>query len=148
MSTSKRLVLLSILTLVTTTEAIGQDAGWELLSSVRISEEGSGLNWRAVKVFPEAVRAATDGFEITGYAIPIVPEAYVETFLLVADPADCPFCGNSGYGPVLEVHLKRPLGDLVEFDEITVTGQLELIDDPETFQAFRLLDAIPVEGQS
>ena len=148
MSKWKQLALLSILTLGITTSAFANPDNWGLLSGVKISEEGEGLDWKAVKEFPASLQAATDGFTITGFAIPIVPEAYVETFLLVADPDDCPFCGSSGYGPVLEVHLKRPIGDLVEFAEITVRGTLELIDDPQTFQAYRLLDAYAVGDES
>lgn len=146
MSMWKPLALLSILTLATTTESWANDRSWELLASIKVEDKAIGLDWQAVKTFPEEVRAAADAFQITGYAVPIVPEAYVETFLLVSDPDDCPFCGSSGYGPALEVHLKRPLGNLTEFDLITVQGQLELIDDPMTFQAYRLLDAIPVES--
>ncbi|MEL7344052.1 MAG: hypothetical protein AAFN59_04220 [Pseudomonadota bacterium] len=135
---------MSILTLGTTTEAIGDEAGWDLLTSVKITEVGEGLDWRAEKTFSEDIRAAADAFQISGFVVPIVPEPYVQTFLLVAEPEDCPFCGSSGYGPVLEVHLKRPLAGLTEFAELTVRGQLELIDDPMTFQAYRLLEAIPV----
>lgn len=145
MSKSKLLMLLSILMLGMPTEGQSDDSAWRLLGAVQIEEKGEGLNWEAVKTFPDDLRAAIDAFRITGFAVPIVPEPYVQTFLLVADPEDCPFCGSSGYGPSLEVHLKRPMADLAEFDVVTLEGRLELIEDPQTFQAYRLMDAIAVE---
>ncbi|MEM9524920.1 MAG: hypothetical protein AAF982_13230, partial [Pseudomonadota bacterium] len=56
----------------------------------------------------------------------------------------CPFCGSGGYGPVLEVNLKRPLPALPEFSRVTVRGPLTLIDDPETLQMFRMQGATAV----
>ena len=147
MSRWKPLALLSILTLGITTEVNADEAAWALLTSVEIVEEGDDANWRAVKTFPDPLRAAAEDFTITGYVVPVLAEPYIQTFMLVSDPADCPFCGSNGYGPVLEVHLKRPIGDLVEFTEMTVRGQRELIEDPETYQAFRLIEAYPMGGE-
>ena len=147
MSRLKLLMLLSILTPVILTDASADEAAWRLLGAVKIEEKGEGLNWEAVKTFPDDLRAASDAFRITGFAVPIVPEPYVQTFLLVADPEDCPFCGSSGYGPSLEVHLKRPIADLTEFDVVTLEDRLELIEDPMTFQAYRLMDAVPMGSQ-
>eukprot|EP01023_Acetabularia_acetabulum_P059749 TRINITY_DN71854_c0_g1_i1.p2 TRINITY_DN71854_c0_g1~~TRINITY_DN71854_c0_g1_i1.p2 ORF type:complete len:150 (+),score=22.45 TRINITY_DN71854_c0_g1_i1:90-539(+) len=140
----------TILTLVTLTSVGAVSSGsaapadpWGLLASVEIEEIITDDLWQAKKTFPRALRAATDGFRISGYVVPVTAEPYIATFILVEDPAGCPFCGNDGYGPVLEVQLKRPIGGLVEFDQITVEGRLELIHDPETFQSYRLLDAVP-----
>lgn len=116
---------------------------WGLLAAVEVEEVIEGESYAALKTYPPALIAAQDSFEITGYVVPITAEPFISTFMLVEDPANCPFCGGSGYGPVLEVQLKRPIGTLREFTEITVEGRIELIEDPETFQSYRLVDAIP-----
>lgn len=135
----------NILTLVTTTSLIGaacalsaQPQNWQLLGAISFEEVEADGQWRVEKEFPDALRAATDGFTITGYYVPIEAQAYVTQFLLVPDPADCPFCGSNGYGISLEVHMDQPLPDMPEATELTITGVLELIDDPETYQFARL----------
>ncbi len=122
---------------------VADEESWSLLASVEIEEIEEGDFWEAKKTFPPALIAASRDFQITGYSVPVTAEPFVETFILVEDPDSCPFCGSSGYGPVLEVVLKRPMGNLVEFTQITVQGQLELIDDPMTYQSYRLVDAVP-----
>ena len=117
---------------------------WDMLARVDIEETIDGDIWRAEKTFPPELVAAAEGFEIEGFLVPILPEAYITTFLLVEDPADCPFCGSGGYGPTLEVHLKSPLSDIPEFTRVTVRGDLVLIEDPETTQSARLENAIPI----
>jgi len=112
-----------------------------LLDTVQIKEVMSGNQWRAEKTFSDGLRAATDGFTIEGYYLPIEAQGYISSFLLIRDPADCPFCGLSGYGPSLEVTLKRPMRDRAPYSKITLRGDLELIDDPETYMAYRLIDA-------
>ena len=124
-----------------------RDAPWRLLAAVEITEIIDGLNWRAEKSFPDALRAAAEeSFEIGGFLVPISAEAYIETFLLVQDPADCPFCGTGGYGPVVEVWMRHPLPDMPEFTQLSLRGDLVLIDDPETFQTYRLEDAVRIDG--
>lgn len=120
---------------------------WDLLRLAEVREEGEGLNWRAVKTIPDALRAEAEDFTVTGYLVPIVPEAELTTFLLVEQPEDCPFCGNGGYGPVLEVTMKSPLPDLAEFTEITLRGTLTFNEDPGTFQLYYLEDARRVIGE-
>ncbi|MEM9708853.1 MAG: hypothetical protein AAF871_08665 [Pseudomonadota bacterium] len=122
--------------------ALAGQGPWELLAAVEIDEVGDGDAWQAIKTFPPELVAARDGFLISGYAVPVTPEPYVQTFMLVEDQANCPFCGGDTYGPVLEVHLKRPAGDLKDFDAVTVSGQLELIEDTGTYQSYRLVDAV------
>ena len=126
-------------------DAADPDASWRLLADVEIKEIINGDLWRAEKTFPDALRAATDGFEITGFFVPITAQAYVETFLLVENPADCPFCGGGGYGPVVEVRMRHPLPDMPEFSLLRLRGDLVLIDDPETFQLYRLEDAVRLD---
>lgn len=121
--------------------------GWSLLQSVEVKEVVQDDLWRAQKSFPPELRAATEGFEVRGFYVPIQAEPYIQRFLVVQDPADCPFCGGSGYGPSLEVHLKKPMADIPEFSEITVKGDLDLIDDPDTYQAYILRGAVVMDGQ-
>ena len=94
------------------------------------------------KSIPAALTASAEMFTISGYAVPIEAQAYIGSFLLVPDPANCPFCGNSGYGPSLEVTLKRPLPALAEGTAVNVTGRLEFDLSPETYQTVRLRDAL------
>ncbi|SFH34692.1 hypothetical protein SAMN04488020_110136 [Palleronia marisminoris] len=136
-----------ILTLVTlTSPALAAPQGWSLLETIEIREEIDGDEWRAVKTFPDAVHDRAMGFRITGYVVPIEAEAYITTFLLVKDPANCPFCGTATDAPVIEVHLSKPLPDMPEFAEITVEGDLEFVDDPHTLQAVIMRDARKVQA--
>lgn len=137
---------LGILTSLIASAALPTEGAWRLLASVEIEEFEDGDIWEARKTFPDALVAAKSDFEITGYVVPITAEPYIQTFILVEDPDSCPFCGSSGYGPVLEVHLKRPMDALTEFTVLTVTGQLELIEDTQTYQSYRLVEAIPAPG--
>lgn len=118
------------------------DAAWRLLNTAEFHEIIDGDNWRVEKTIPAPLRAAAEDFEITGFFVPVIAQGEITEFLLVEDPADCPFCGSGGYGPVLEVTSKRPMPDLAEFAEITLRGQLEFNESPETLQLFRLKDAI------
>ncbi len=137
------ILTLGIITSAYATSALASDDAWDILASVEIEEVIEGDNYAAIKTFPPDLIARKDDFEISGFVVPITSEPYIQTFILVEDPANCPFCGGSGYGPVLEVKLKRPIGTLTEFTELTVEGRLELIEDPETFQSYRMVDAVP-----
>ncbi|MEM7616212.1 MAG: hypothetical protein AAF245_14255, partial [Pseudomonadota bacterium] len=110
----------------------------ETIAIEEVQEDGE---WRADKTFPADLRAATDSFEVRGYLIPIVPQGYFSQLLLVRDPDDCPFCGTGGYGPTLEVTLKRPINEIPDGGAALLRGTLELIEDPETLQSVRLIDA-------
>jgi len=116
------------------------DPSWELLSEIEIKETINGDMWSAEKTYPDDL-TTEEPFTITGYYVPLMAQAYQSQILLVPDPADCPFCGTNSYGPTLEVRLDRPLPDLPQFTLLTVTGQLEKIEDPETWQAIRLVGA-------
>lgn len=119
-------------------------AAWRLIASVEVREEVEGNAYKAVKTYPDALmEAASQPFTIQGYYVPVEAQAYVTTFLVVEDPADCPYCGsNSGYGPALEVHMSKPMPDLPEASLIRVQGRLVLNRDPETFQALVMRDAV------
>lgn len=119
----------------------GSEENWQLLGSVEIKEIITGDQWRVEKTFPPALKGAAKDFEIEGFFVPVLAEGEIRQFLLVEDPADCPFCGNGGYGPVLEVHTRRPVPDMPEFTVMTVKGQLEFVEDPETMQLFKLTEA-------
>ena len=115
---------------------------WSLLAAVEIEEIIEGDSYQAIKTYPPGLLERQGDFEVTGYVVPVTAEAFMSTFMLVEDPANCPFCGSSGgYGPVLEVQLKRPMPELDEFTEVTVSGTIELIEDPETYQSYRLVEA-------
>ena len=117
-------------------------SGWHLLDTVEIKEVETATEWRAEKTFPAALKAAAPSFTIEGYYVPIEPQGFVSSFLLIRDQEDCPFCGSSGgYGPSLEVSLKRPMQNLPPYSTVTLRGHLLLIDDPDTYMAFRLTDA-------
>lgn len=122
-------------------------AGWRLLDDVEITEVEAGNRFLVEKEFPPALRAAAAGFEISGYVVPIVPEPYMTTFLLVERPEDCPFCG-SGYGPsvTVEVLLEKPMKDIPEFSFVRLRGDLEFVEDPETMQLYRMRDAVVLPG--
>lgn len=138
----------TIATLATTTSlavtaalAASPFDNWRLLDSVEITEVVQNDIWIAQKTFPDDLVAARDGFTIEGFYLPIEAQAQITSFLLIRDPAECPFCGGGGYGPSLEVTLARPMNDRELYTRITIQGQLELIDDPETYMAYRLVDA-------
>ena len=124
----------------TATFANVDEAPWLLLSEIEITETINGDMWSAQKTYPDAL-STTEPFTITGYYVPLMAQAYQSQILLVPDPADCPFCGTNEYGPTLEVHLSEPLPDMPQFTLLTVTGQLQKIEDPETWQAIRLVEA-------
>ena len=137
----------STLTLVTTTSlalaALSSPLAadpWALISSVEIEEIETETEWLVKKSYPDGLEQGAT-LEVTGFLVPLLAQAYQSQFLIVPDPADCPFCGNGGYGPTLEVHVATPLPDLPEFSELTVTGRIELIDSTDTYQALRLVDA-------
>ena len=136
-----RALILTLVTLTSPALSAATPQGWDLLGAIEIGEEIDGDDWRAVKTFPASVRDRTEDFRISGYVVPVEAEPYITTFLLVKDPADCPFCGTASDAPVIEVHLSKPLPDMPEFAEITVEGDLEFVEDPFTLQAAIMRDA-------
>lgn len=141
----RRFAFLMIALLPLTAWAQDKEAAWRLLNSAEFEEIIDGQSWRVKKTIPDALRASAGDFQITGFFVPVLAQGEITEFLLVEDPADCPFCGNGGYGPVLEVHAKRPLPDMAEFAEITLRGQLEFNMSEETLQLYRLKDAILID---
>ena len=122
--------------------------GWSALEQVKVVQIETETRFEVEKHFPDSLRAAAAEFTISGYVVPVLPEPVMTMFLLVERPEDCPFCG-SGYGPSLtvEVHLARPMAELPEFSHLRLRGRLEFVEDPETMQLYRLMDAVVlVEG--
>ncbi|MEO0484445.1 MAG: hypothetical protein AAF092_00890 [Pseudomonadota bacterium] len=120
---------------------------WELLSQIEITETITDTSYRADKVFPEALTDAAAGFTIIGYAVPYaMPGQAVDTLMVVADMGDCPFCGASDHAGSLEVRLATPITGLEDGARIALTGDLELITDPETWQSAILRNARVVTG--
>jgi len=132
---------LALLTLPGTAAAADPAAAWRLLDRAVAEPRVAGDRLLFDKTFPDDLRAAAEDFAVEGFFVPVLAEPYIETFLLVETPANCPFCGDGGYAPVLEVYLKTPMQDRAEFSLIAVTGRLEFVNDPETLQMFRLVDA-------
>lgn len=119
------------------------DPSWALLDQIGMTEhETIDGDWKVEKTFPpELVDAAAEPFTITGYIIPVTSEPVQRQVLLVRNTEDCPFCGSAAYAPALEVWLASPVRDITEFDEVTVTGALQLVEDPDTLQAVVLTAA-------
>ena len=120
---------------------------WALLESIEVAEEGYGEDWKAVKYFPPEVLAAAEDFEIAGYLVPVYAEAELKHLVLVPWPTNCPFCGTAGagYGPLIEVTLKRGITGVAEGSLLRVRGKLEFIESPDTLQAYKLVDAIHLD---
>ncbi|MGR3435904.1 MAG: hypothetical protein ACU0CO_13610 [Shimia sp.] len=143
----------TILTLATTTSlAFGlgaqaangydPDAAWNELMDATFQEVIDGDFYAVLKDFPAAHQGGVDDFRIQGFVVPIEAQGRIGSFLLVQDPANCPFCGTGdSLAPVLEVLLKRRVPDIAEFTEVRVTGTLTPVVDPETWQLYRLTDA-------
>lgn len=124
------------------TYAMSPETVWnELAQSMAV--EQSDFTWK--KDYADSL---TNGMNltVTGFIVPVQVQAYFDSFLLVDDPQNCPFCGNGeGYGPVLEVQLKRAIPETAEFALITVEGTLEFVGDEYSSQLFRLKDARVVD---
>lgn len=123
---------------------IGQPAlanPWEMITGIGYEETDKNGEWAVKKTIPDALRAQAQEFTITGYYVPVEAQPYVKQFLIVPDPADCPFCGSNGYGPTLEVEMTSPMPDLPEATEVTVTGQLNFDESTETYRAVFLTGA-------
>lgn len=136
--------ILSLLALVATASPALANP-WDLINDIQYTETETETSWSVAKTIPEDLRAMADSFEITGYYVPIEAQAYVTSFLLVPDPADCPFCGENGYGPSLEVKMKRPMPDVPEATKITLRGTLHIDDSPETYRAVYVTEGVLVD---
>lgn len=113
---------------------------WDLITGISYKETETETSWSVEKTIPEELRAQAGEFTITGFYVPVEAQAQVTQFLLVPDPADCPFCGTNGYGPTLEVQMSRPVPDMAEATEVTVTGTLNFDESPETYRAVFLTE--------
>jgi hypothetical protein len=118
---------------------------WALITAIEYKETETASSWAVEKTVPEDLRVMADSFEITGFYVPVEAQAYVSQFLLVPDPADCPFCGENGYGPTLEVQMIRPVPDMPEGAEVSVKGQLRFDESTETYRAVYLTEAVLID---
>ena len=119
-----------------------QEPAWELLASIQIEDTSDDILPHMIKTFPKPVRDAAEEFVIEGYLIRFVAEPYLQEFMIVPDPPECPFCGGAGYGPYLEVNTRQPLDDLPDYTKLSLIGQLEFIEDPTVYDAVKLVDAV------
>ncbi|SNR98479.1 hypothetical protein [Antarctobacter heliothermus] len=129
--------------LVTASPALANP--WDLIEAIEYKETETETSWSVAKTIPADLRAMAEGFEITGYYVPVEAQAYVSSFLLVPDPADCPFCGENGYGPSLEVKMKRAVPDMPEATKITLRGTLHIDDSPETYRAVYVTEGVLID---
>lgn len=113
---------------------------WDLIRGIEISENETNGTWIVEKSYPAGLQDQAE-FSIRGFYVPVQAQGYVTQFLLVPDPDDCPFCGSSGYGISLEVHMRQPVPDMEEGTELAVRGRVDLVESPETYQAIVLRDA-------
>ncbi|KUF11782.1 hypothetical protein [Pseudoponticoccus marisrubri] len=118
---------------------------WDLIQQIGYKETEANGRWRVEKTIPPELRAMAPDFRITGYYVPVQAQARVTQFLLVPDPADCPFCGESGYGPTLEVTARRAMPDMPEGTRITLKGRLAIDDSDTTYRAVMLENAVLVD---
>ncbi|MBT54554.1 MAG: hypothetical protein CMF72_14305 [Mameliella sp.] len=118
---------------------------WNLIEAIEYKETETETSWSVAKIIPDDLRAMADSFEITGYYVPVEAQAYVSSFLLVPDPADCPFCGENGYGPSLEVKMKRAVPDMPEATKITLRGTLHIDNSPETYRAVYVTEGVLID---
>ncbi|MEM6464860.1 MAG: hypothetical protein AAF724_23415, partial [Pseudomonadota bacterium] len=90
---------------------------WQLLASIETYDISDDIVPNMIKTFPPDLRAAADGFAIEGYLMRFAAEPYLQEFLLLPDPPECPYCGGAGYGPFLEVIMREPLDDLPNYTQ-------------------------------
>ncbi|MAM61734.1 hypothetical protein [Maritimibacter sp. UBA3975] len=126
--------LIALAAIVAPAAASANDDPWALLGGIQIDEIITDTTYEVKKTYPAAIRDGAQEFRITGYAVPMYPGQATRDVLLVADMGDCPFCGSSDHGGSLQVELDEPVL-IEEGQRISVIGSLELVDDPETWQA-------------
>lgn len=119
---------------------------WALLGEIAIEEIATETTYEVRKSFPAALQGGLQEFRITGYAVPLTPGENVTGLLLVSDMGLCPFCGSGEHGGSLEVLLDEPMIGLEEGARISLVGNLEMVDDPMTWQTAVLRNARPVDG--
>ncbi|MBM1219387.1 hypothetical protein JQU17_04200 [Ponticoccus sp. SC2-23] len=125
-------------------QAIANDAGWDLLKSIGLEEIVTETSYEVRKSFPESLEAPVEGFSLTGFVVPLWNDGAIKDFILVSDMGFCPFCGDPEHGTAVQVELDIPMSELEEGMRITVQGVLEPVLDPETMQSVRLVQAAVV----
>jgi hypothetical protein len=126
-----------------TCAAPGEADPWDLITQISYEETETANSWSVAKTIPDELRDMAQGFEITGHYVQIeaLTANRIKQFIIVPEAADCPFCGESGYGPALEVTLKRAIRPIEEGTQITLRGTLQFDESPETYRAVFLTDA-------
>ena len=123
------------------TQAMANEAGWDLLKSIGLEEIVTETSYEVRKSFPESLEGPVEGFSLTGFVVPLWDEGGIRNFILVSDMGFCPFCGDPDHGGAVQVELDTAMDDLEEGMRITVQGVLEPVLDPETMQSVRLVRA-------
>lgn len=126
----------------TATAAAAQpEDAWHLLNQIGIEEIVTETSYEVRKTYPAGIENGVQGFEITGYAAPMIPGDMVRDLILVSYMGLCPLCGSADHGANLQVTLAQPVAMTDEMQRITLRGTLNRVDDPETWQAVILQDA-------
>ncbi len=111
---------------------------WATLATTReVLIEGS---WFTRAVFSDEIRPY-DGetVRMNGFMEPLEYDAEQSHFILMAYPRDCPFCISVGPTQLVEVITVEPVPNT--YDQITIEGRFELVEDPDEGMFFRLHDA-------
>lgn len=133
-------------TAFTATSAFADNSGWETLGKITIDEIVTEQSYEVRKSYPEALPPEGVEMELTGYAIPMYPGEEVTELLMVSDMGLCPFCGSGEHGASLQVTLEAPIAMINEEMRITVKGVMNRVNDPETWQAVKMENAIITAG--
>ncbi|MEL6586368.1 MAG: hypothetical protein AAFY65_16060 [Pseudomonadota bacterium] len=125
--------------------ASAEEANWSVIKGIDIKEVVTEDSYKAVKIFPSAIENGVEQFDITGFAMPFSEGGLTTSLMLVSDMVTCPFCNLPDHAAALEVTLAEPIA-IEDGQRITLRGALNVIHDPETWQAAVLRDAHIVES--
>lgn len=114
---------------------------WTLLEQIQIEEIVTETTYEVRKTFPAQMSEVGEGFQISGYAVPMYPGEKITDLILVSDMGLCPLCGNGGHSANLQITLAEPIEVLDETQRIQLVGDLTPVLDPETWQAAILKNA-------
>lgn len=121
--------------------AVAETDPWATLEEITIEEIVTETSYEARKTFPPALAGGVRDFRITGYAVPLSLGPEVTEIILVSDMGLCPFCGSGEHGATLQVSLADPIIGLEEGTRLSLSGDLQTVTDPTTWQAVILTGA-------
>lgn len=122
-------------------DTTGENDVWKMLADITIEEVVTETTYEVRKSWPERFARDIPNVEITGFAVPTLPGQDVRELILTSDADICPLCGEGGHNATLQVLLETPITNLEEGQRVTLRGTLSRVEDPETWQAARLVAA-------